>query len=206
MAFIRLVGCSVGQKVCTHCDTDFDKTIPELGGGLFTVQELLEWSFPYEHICLTGGEPLDRDIRPLLCEGNHLDWHVETSGTVLPDWLDLTPKHERGRHMIQRDNGTWMTCSLWLTVSPKPGWDAQMIARADEIKVILGGLSDDISHKWPDLKDALTWADENRLVYVQPRNDRMDIRESNLKHALDVVQQNPRLRLSVQLHKFIRTR
>jgi len=30
-AFARLVGCSVGQKVCTHCDTEFNLMRDALG-------------------------------------------------------------------------------------------------------------------------------------------------------------------------------
>ncbi len=35
MAFVRLVGCSVGKGVCHACDSDFDRVRPDRVGGLF---------------------------------------------------------------------------------------------------------------------------------------------------------------------------
>jgi hypothetical protein len=215
MAFVRLVGCSVGQKVCTHCDTDFDRTYPELGGGMYTPGELLDWCAPCERMVLTGGEPLDRDLRPLIAEAGRrgVTCHVETSGTTRPPWLDpkRDPSHRQGMHAIGLDNPqpgqpmTYRWTGLWLTVSPKPGYLPEMIQAADEIKVILGGLGD--GPGWPTVADALAWADDGKeLVYVQPRNDRLAINGPNMGVVLAVVARHPRLRVSCQLHKYLRTR
>lgn len=216
MAFIRTVGCSVGQGVCHACDTDFTAMQKELGGGLFEVDELKSWAYPCEHICLTGGEPLDRDLRQLLLRltvGQTM-CHIETSGTKKPDWLDGVIRHQTnkpGRHMVAFDavrdeDGTYSWCDmpLWVTVSPKPGYLPVMIAIADEVKVIVGGLGD--GPGWPTVDDAARWAGEGKLVYVQPRNDRLDINRANMDEALEVVARYPQLRLSTQLHKYIRTR
>ncbi len=216
MAFVRMVGCSVGQQVCHACDTDFDKMYEHLGGGLYTPQEILDWAAPCERLCVTGGEPLDRDLRPLIAEAGQrgVTVHVETSGTVRPPWLD--PKrdasHRQGVHAIGYDNGghagaplTFRWTNLWLTCSPKPGYLPDMIDAADELKVISGGLGD--GPGWPTLADALAWAEGGKeLVYLQPRNDRMTINGKNMDEVLAVVAEHPRLRLSCQLHKYIRTR
>lgn len=191
MAFVRLVGCSVGQTVCTACDTDFDRMLPHMGGGLYTPEEIVGWAAPYGHLCVTGGEPLDRDLQPLFVAAARADVrvHVETSGTrEVPAWFttDLRVKY------------------LWLTVSPKPGWRKETLDQADEVKVILGGLGD--GPGWPTVADAVMWADEGHLVYVQPRNLRHIIDREALARALEVVDAHPFLRLSVQLHKFVRTR
>ena len=188
MAFIRLVGCSVGQGVCTACDTNFEKMYPELGGGLYTTEELLAWAGNYIHVCLTGGEPLDRNLLDLVntLHGANIQVHIETSGTLSPLWLN---------HMPDRP---------WLCVSPKPGYLRDMIEMADEIKVILGGLGD--GPGWPTVDNALTWAAEGRLVYIQPRNSVLTIDKAAMDEAITVVSKHPSLRLSAQLHKYLRTR
>jgi organic radical activating enzyme len=209
MAFIRLVGCSVGQKVCTACDTDYDRLLPDLGGGLFTAEELRAWVIEsrVEHVCLTGGEPLDRDIRPLLRALTFGDvvCHVETSGTRLPAWLDPRRLRQPGEHwVINEETGRSERYPIWLTVSPKPGYLAPMVEGADELKIILGGLGD--GDGWPTVDDAVRWAECGRLVYVQPRNERLDINHAALREAVAVVQAHPLLRLSVQGHKMWRSR
>lgn len=189
MAFVRLVGCSVGQGVCHACDTNFATMRVDLGGGLFSPEDIVDWARPYRHACVTGGEPLDRDLQPLVLAlvSAKIHAHVETSGTrPVPAWLADRPKQ------------------VWLTVSPKPGYLPLSVKLASEVKVILGGLGD--GPGWPTLEDAVRWADEGKLVYVQPRNERTAIDRANLAAALDAVAAHPQLRLSTQLHKFVGTR
>jgi organic radical activating enzyme len=218
MAFIRFVGCSVGKKICQHCDTDFDNTMPWRGGGEFTAGELLDWAAPYKHICLTGGEPLDQELHHLFFPSRDSSglsypapdlFHIETSGTKFPsEW----PPSLRDGHPTKR---------VWLCVSPKPGWDSSMIELADEIKVIVPGLgtpeslhaltkadghllSQLESFRWPDLKDALRWEKEGKLVYLQPRNGKFEVDRMNLLYVTDLLRDHPSLRLSAQLHKILK--
>lgn len=205
MAFIRFVGCSVGKRICTYCDTDFDKTYEWRGGGQFTEQELLQWAGNYDHICLTGGEPLDQDLTDfvrLAHSGRTI--HIETSGTkYLNDWL----------HALRP--------ALWVCVSPKPGFIEDVVMGAQEVKVIVPGLGDRIPQRlnatsmqlaediknpprWPTLEDALRWAAAGKIVFLQPRNAKHDIDAVNLKYVLDLLAQYPTLRLSVQMHKVLR--
>jgi hypothetical protein len=93
---------------------------------------------------------------------------------------------------------------LWLTVSPKPGYLPEMLQAADEIKVILGGLGD--GEGWPTVEDAVRWADAGQLVYIQPRNERLTLNGDNVEEAVRLVAKYPQLRLSLQLHKVLRTR
>jgi organic radical activating enzyme len=218
MAFVRLIGCSVGKKICTSCDTDFDRMLPDMGGGLYDAEEIV--TFAGEHrLCLTGGEPLDRDIRPILNAAAEAGVfvHVETSGTVRPWWLDADGRapwtEGRGRHFVTygdeptrgADDEDMRDTALWVTVSPKPGFRDDMILLADELKVIHGGLGD--GPGWPDVEQAQEWAETlSRPVYLQPRNDLFHVNGPNLQAALREVVARPPLRLSVQLHKFIRTR
>lgn len=208
MAFLRTVGCSVGHAVCTACDTQFDKTYLELGGGLYTIEELDLWVGAYTHVALTGGEPLDRDLRPLIRGLGKRLCHIETSGTARPKWLGAS--YGPAKHTLlwgRDDDGEhWSDkpVDLWICVSPKPGYREDMISMADEVKVILGGLGD--GPGWPTLEDAVRWADNGKLVFVQQRNTVKDIDRRALEEALAVVDRYPQLRLSVQLHKFLVTR
>jgi organic radical activating enzyme len=186
MTFIRFVGCSVGKKICHHCDTDFDTALNWKGGGRFSVEELAgKVPEAMQHVCFTGGEPLNQTLFPLvdalLQRGKSL--HMETSGTVHSEELrTLAP-------------------NVYICVSPKPGFLDTVIRLADEIKVIVPGLGN--GPGWPSLKDAIDWAEGGKLVYIQPRNAKHDVDQLNLRTCLDLVQAYPSLRLSVQLHKFL---
>jgi len=210
MAFIRFTGCSVGKTICQHCDTDFDKPLPWRGGGTFSVDDLMRWAHPYQHVCLTGGEPLDQDLEPL-CDFRRAYpmlspemFHIETSGTKPFDFPHDT---------------------FWVCVSPKPGFHESIVLEADEIKVIVPGLGEinptvpahwtelqDAVHtlgqkalkRWPDLTDALRWAQLGKPVFLQPRNAKFDVDRQNLLYVQDVLREHPELRLSVQLHKLLK--
>ena len=183
MAFIRLIGCSVGKKVCSACDTDFDSQLVWRGGGSYTADELCDWAYPYGTLCLTGGEPLNQPLEEILTSAaaRSLRVHIESSGTVkLADDLDRIH---------------------WLCISPKPGFLPEMIELADEIKVIVPGLG--VGDGWPTLDDALRWAEGGKPVFLQPRAGKHDIDKVNLTYVLDLLHEYPQLRLSVQLHKLL---
>lgn len=189
MAFIRFVGCSVGKRICTSCDTNFEKIDLSKGGGLFTVDELIHWAEGFKHVCLSGGEPLDRNLQPLIeaFASKNVKCHIETSGTKLPAWLYLVSHH------------------IWLCVSPKPGFLPEMVTlHADEVKVIFEGLGKS-KMGWPTLDQAILWS-QNQLVYLQPRNLKEQVDPFELKKVLHIVMEHPTLRISVQLHKFLGTR
>jgi 7-carboxy-7-deazaguanine synthase len=184
MAFIRFVGCSVGKKVCNACDTDFEDMYSWKGGGEFSIGDLLEWARPFQHVCLTGGEPFDLDLVPLVDElvRYGMKTHIETSGTRrLPSLIDS-----------------------WICVSPKPGFKEEVVMGASEIKVIVPGLGS--GEGWPTLKDALRWARSGKTVFLQPRNLRHEISAENLVLCQELVLRNPSLRLSTQLHKILKVR
>lgn len=193
MAFIRFVGCSVGKSICTSCDTDFEAIHAHLGGGKYSPEELVSWVGDFREVCLTGGEPLDRDLQPMIqALGTNHRAHIETSGTKL-----LT---KEAYFAYTRHGG----CDPFITVSPKPGWLPAMIELADEIKVIHCGLGD--ADGWPSIAQAIAWADAGKLVYLQPRNDKLYINDGAMVEAIREVMRHPQLRLSAQLHKYIRTR
>lgn len=194
MAFIRFIGCSVGKKICTLCDTDFETAYPTFGGGLFTADELCAWVGDYQHVCFTGGEPLDRDLTQLtdfmLSKKTGVNQiHVESSGTkLIPSWLSA---------------GQART-NVWLTISPKPGYLEEAIREADELKVIVPGLGS--GPGWPKLEDAKRWATWSIPVFLQPANFKAKVDEIQMRTVLKMVEQNPELRLSAQLHKYLQCR
>jgi 7-carboxy-7-deazaguanine synthase len=195
MAFIRFVGCSVSKTVCAACDTDYEVALPYVGGGTYSPEFLVQWAGAYKHVCLTGGEPFDQDLEPLLRSFHLLSdpplIHVETSGTVFPNFTPIGAWRER----------------MWICVSPKPGYRDDMIALADEIKVIvpgLGVLRNGMCIGWPTIGDALHWAlTMGKTVFLQPRNDKHDLNMTNLRMVQTLIQEYPQLRLSVQLHKLL---
>lgn len=224
MAFIRFVGCSVGKKICQHCDTDFEKVGSSWrGGGEFDEEQLLDWVGNYQHICLTGGEPLDQDLEPLLeyAPVNKV-FHLETSGTKeLPP---VVAEHRMWLVQKPQENVDSLGPYFWVCVSPKPGFRESVVRLADEVKVIVPGLGTPESlikmfresptgdpdaepggtFHWPTLEDALRWAGMSKTVFLQPRNAKYDVDKQNLLYVQDVIAQYPQLRLSVQMHKILR--
>lgn len=206
MTFIRLVGCSVGKKVCHFCDTDFDRTYEWRGGGSFTIPEI-RTRIHTQHVCITGGEPFDQELLWLLIaglEGKYV--HIETSGTKDTTWLvkNSSLSNPGNVRTATFGDGTESFHSwIWISCCPKPGYDSKNIYNADEIKVIVPGLG--TGPGWPTLEDALYWS-TTRPVFLQPRNKKHEIDQENYQLCMELVLRNPSLRLSSQMHKFIHVR
>ncbi len=88
MIFLRLAGCSVG---CPLCDTDYSVS-RRLSVEEIADEILVERKRTYTNwVWITGGEPLDHDLAPLLERLRELDLNIciATSGhKQLPDsWL-----------------------------------------------------------------------------------------------------------------------
>jgi len=186
MTFVRFAGCSVGKKICHACDTDFELKYPWRGGGDLSPADIAAFIGNDLHVCATGGEPLDQDLQPLFdALTSQQLLHIETSGT-----RDF-------RALPFRDK-------VWITVSPKPGYIHDILAQANEVKIIVPGLG--AGGGWPSLEVALAVRALGVITYIQPRNERNTINQENLAYCQDIVRQHPQLRLSVQLHKLLRVR
>ena len=88
--FIRTTGCNLR---CSWCDTKYAYE----DGKLMTVDEIIKEvkSYPSNHVCLTGGEPLMQSnagllIRRLLNRGYSLS--IETNGSISIRNLVPTPR------------------------------------------------------------------------------------------------------------------
>lgn len=95
MAFLRLAGCSVG---CAECDTDYSVAsrahaapIADMVNAVIPASSRDRW------VWLTGGEPTDHDLVPLLRElrARRISVALATAGTrrFIPpvDWLSVSP-------------------------------------------------------------------------------------------------------------------
>lgn len=106
MVFVRLGGCSVG---CAGCDTDYrvdaratEDEIAERVGAVTPAGDRDRW------VWVTGGEPTDHDLRPLLgaLKRSGYSTAVATSGVrrvIAPvDWLSVSPHSSHISQFSQR--------------------------------------------------------------------------------------------------------
>ncbi len=104
MIFVRLAGCSIG---CPLCDTDYRKT------SRATAKEIVERIGPIysneQWAWLTGGEPTDHDLEPLIAELHSYGFsvalatagHRQAYGIAKVDWLSVSP-HDPKAWRIKR--------------------------------------------------------------------------------------------------------
>jgi 7-carboxy-7-deazaguanine synthase len=106
--FIRTSGCNLR---CHWCDTPYASWKPE--GPEMSIEEILkkltEWN--YDHVVLTGGEPMIAPDLPELAtalkkQKKHIT--IETAGTILPnsipcDLASISPKLSNSTPSLERD-------------------------------------------------------------------------------------------------------
>jgi len=176
--FVRLAGCNLR---CRFCDTkrawrsgremSVEKIVEEAGR--------LRSDYPTTWVCLTGGEPLGQNVRPLVkrLHSERFRVQIETNGTFPPD-----------------------TYADWHSVSPKPPDYAVhpgFKKRAREVKLIVCRTLDLDAVRTVRATFPLTVP-----VILQPQSNA----RWSIKKAVDLLQDASRaglegVRLSVQLHK-----
>ena len=172
--FVRIGGCDVGCHWCDIKESWDASKYPPVPVGLIIEHAA---AFPAKAIVVTGGEPLLYNL-DYLCKGlksKGIRTFLETSGSVPV-------------------SGLWD----WICLSPKK--DAPpltgIFSMANELKVIIQDQGD------------FTWAEENALkvkddcnIYLQPEwSSSGQIIPVIVKYIKD----NPRWRISLQSHKYMR--
>lgn len=175
MAFVRLAGCSVG---CRQCDTDYSVNSRATEGEIVDrVSEVQPAGDRDAWVWITGGEPTDHDLRPLLTElkARGFATAVATSGVnrMIPpvDWLSVSPHSVEAGKFVQR--------------------------YGNEIKIVdgLNGMSlEQWSQAWPDEMTDFFYR------YVQPMSVNGKEDPSSLERCLRWLKQRPRWALSRQDH------
>lgn len=175
VSFIRLHGCPVGCHFCDSLYADGGKNAPR---HYLQIAELVARAAT-QRVIISGGEPfIHPDLSSLVnvLKNNDKQVHIETSGSF---WQEI-PKE------------------VWVTLSPKMHLNLrypvkqQFWARANEIKIVISD-GEELDLYQPYLNDT-------QLVYLQPE---WQMRDRTLPLTLELLQQHPNYRLSVQLHKYL---
>ncbi len=171
--FIRLAGCDV---CCTWCDEKiaWDQSgFPEIEVDEIVSQALQSGA---DTIVVTGGEPFRYDLTFLNRKLHQNKFHcmAETSGTGV-----IT--------------GDWD----WITLSPKQQSQplSENYPKANELKVIIQKTSD---FAWAELNSEKV--NSATVHYLQPEWSCFD---EILPAIVRYIKNNPKWRLSVQVHKFL---
>ena len=195
--FLRMQGCDVG---CAWCDTkhswvvdstnevETTQIINKTGDGQnwawFSLDEILavvSTNKP-ELVVITGGEPLQYDLRSICIGVEALGKRVqiETSGTNIP----------------QISSDTWMTLSPKINMAGGKKVLPEAVARANEIKMPIGKIS--------DIDVLLKFIDEHKIttpIWLQPLSQSPSATKLCIEHAI-----LNDWRLSVQMHKYLGVR
>jgi 7-carboxy-7-deazaguanine synthase len=171
--FIRLGGCDVGCVWCDVKDSWDASKHPQVSIDTI-VQKVLKSGSGLSVI--TGGEPLMYDLAPLTSalKKAGIRTHVETSGAY-------------------PYSGDWD----WFCLSPKKFKAAlpECFEKADELKVIIFNASD---YKFAEENAQLVNKDCELYLQVE-----WDKREKLLGDLIEYVKENPKWKLSTQVHKYI---
>lgn len=168
MTFVRFAGCSVG---CEECDTDYRVyrrvELDELVREVCSLTAIDGW------VWLTGGEPTDHDIAPLVARLNSAGLKVAlaTSGHRRVAYRDIFPLS-------------------WLSVSPHdPAKWVQL--HGSELKIVPGLKGD------TRIRDFAVPRDGFQHRFVLP----CDGKPETVQECVEWVEANPTWRMTVQAHK-----
>jgi organic radical activating enzyme len=176
--FIRLGGCDVG---CVWCDVKESWDASKHPG--FTIDEIVDMAVggcPENKediiVVITGGEPLMHSLDKLTAalKLRGFKTNIETSGA-----------HPLSGHW------DWICLSPKKFKAPLPG----LITAANELKVVVYNKSD---FAWAEKYAALVNPD--CLLYLQPEWSKA---AEMTPLMVDYIKQNPRWRISLQIHKYM---
>jgi organic radical activating enzyme len=176
--FIRLGGCDVG---CVWCDVKESWDASKHSG--FTIDEIVDMAVggcPENKediiVVITGGEPLMHSLDKLTAalKLRGFKTNIETSGA-----------HPLSGHW------DWICLSPKKFKAPLPG----LITAANELKVVVYNKSD---FAWAEKYAALV--NPGCLLYLQPEWSKA---AEMTPLMVDYIKQNPRWRISLQIHKYM---
>ena len=172
--FIRTQGCDIG---CHWCD---EPKSWELNAGIKMTSEKLLSDVQKTNtsiVIFTGGEPLMHDLSDVskTMINKGYKLHLETSG---------------GYPL----SGQWN----WITLSPKKVKPplSEIYPLASELKIIIYNKHD---FKWALEQEKMV--SQSCLLYLQPEWSRLNDMQSDI---LDFIAKNPRWKLSLQMHKYLK--
>ncbi len=172
--FLRLGGCDVG---CVWCDVkeSWDaNSHPKV--GINTMLQYIKEA-KAQMAVITGGEPLLHHLDELtaLLHQNNIETNIETSGS--------SPL-----------SGNWD----WICLSPKKFKEPllEVIEKANELKIVVFNKSD---FEWAEKYAA--WVNEKCILYLQPEWDKST---QMLPQIIEYVKLNPKWKISLQTHKFMK--
>jgi 7-carboxy-7-deazaguanine synthase len=172
--FIRVGGCDVGCKWCDVKESWNSSDFPPMSTDLVVKNAV---SYPAKAIVVTGGEPLLYNMDYLCSElhARNIRIFLETSGS-------------------QPLSGSWD----WICVSPKK--DAppmqELAGIANELKVII---HDNTDFQWGEENSLLV--SPSCLLYLQPEWSK---RNTMMPEIIRYIQENPKWKISLQSHKYMR--
>jgi organic radical activating enzyme len=172
--FIRIGGCDVG---CRWCDVkeSWNRDLHPAKNVDDVVENAAQQ--PAKAVVITGGEPLLYNL-DYLCtklKDNNISTYLETSGSA-------------------KLSGNWD----WICLSPKKNAPpiAKILDNANELKMIICS------------PDDFLWAEENSelvnkdcLLYLQPEWSTSKVM---IQKIVDYILINPKWRISLQAHKYMR--
>lgn len=172
-AFIRLAGCDVG---CVWCDVKESWDVNK--HPLIAVEQMIAEvkKYPAKICIVTGGEPLMHDLTFLTKELHRLKkkTHLETSGT----------------HSLSGD-WDWICFSPKKFKAPLP----EIFPEANELKVVIFHPSD---FEWAESFAEKVTADCK--LFLQPEWSKAD---NIIPLITEYVKENPKWRISLQIHKYM---
>lgn len=158
---------------CPWCDTKYAQKDGRLLSKEQILEEVAKYSCP--KIVITGGEPCEQNIEPLLrfLKEKGFELHLETNGAININTQDL----------------------FCLTVSPKRNPNLEMLKKADVIKCVI----DSAENAAQNALQYTKYLKPGAVFFIQPEGNKPE----NFKKCLELIKQNPQIRLSVQLHKLL---
>tara|TARA_R110000824_G_C15221116_1_gene677591 strand:+ start:2566 stop:3189 length:624 start_codon:yes stop_codon:yes gene_type:complete len=178
--FVRFAGCNlkcVAEEHGFDCDTDFKSVYKKYKTAEELVAEVVEvWGSAgtdARAIILTGGEPTLQVDRELVAKLVDAGFYtaMETNGIKDPP----------PAVMLKMD---------WISCSPKTAEHTLKLSRADELRYVRATRQ---GIPKPSLKAG--------HKFLSPAADGGGPRKDNLEHCLQLIDENPEWRLSVQMHK-----